>query len=255
MKKSQFAGLLILLAFGAVKFNIEQRLTEEHRAAFFHGAKLGLSLRQQLTQAELLAALGGFRAVVADFLWIEGHVAWEQTEWGRMELLFRNATALQPRNVEFWDVRAWHLGYNVSLAALNDKIHQPDEKERVKNQHEYWKAAEKVYLEGINNNPDNYFLYQQIARFYEDKPQDYLKAYECYTKAASFPHAPTFLKRMAAYDLVKVPGKEREAYDLLAKYYKMGPNERLPSVLSDLKYLEKKLNIPPAERVYNPDSQ
>jgi hypothetical protein len=51
-----------LLLFGAIRLPIEVRLNEEYRAAFFHGAKLNLSLRQQIGQLGFLAALGGFRA-------------------------------------------------------------------------------------------------------------------------------------------------------------------------------------------------
>ena len=119
MKKNHWLALLIILVFGGARLNFEQRLTEERRAAFYHGAKPDLPLSQKLTQAGFLAALSGFRALVADFLWIEGHIAWEHTEWGRMALLFQNAVTLQPRNVMFWDMSGSPgtlLGYNASLA-------------------------------------------------------------------------------------------------------------------------------------------
>ncbi|HWB60170.1 MAG TPA: hypothetical protein VG733_11805 [Chthoniobacteraceae bacterium] len=251
MNKGRIIGILIILVFGAAKMPFEQKLTEEHRAAFFHGVKFDLSVRQQLSQAEYLAALGGFRAVVADFLWIEGHVAWEKTEWGRMILLFDNAVTLQPRNVNFWDIFGWHVGYNASVAAFDDP-HEPDPAKRLALQHQYFKAAEDVYLRGIKNNPDSYFLYEKLAELYQYKFKDHLKAYEYYTKAAAFPDAPTYDKRMAAYELSYEPGREQEAYDLLAQYYRMGEQEHLPTLLNRLKYLEDKLNIPPSQRIYNP---
>lgn len=260
MKKVHLLGLAIILLFGAARFNFEQKLTEEHRAAFFHGATLDLSLRQQLGQTAFLAALGGFRAVVADLLWIEGHIAWERTEWGRMALLFNNVTTLQPRNLTFWDIYAWHMGYNASLAAIND-IHQADPELRKKTQHQYIKAAEDIYLRGIKNNPDKYYLYEMLAKLYDDKPvyadknEEHLKAYEYFTKAASFPNAPVFEKRMAAYDLSYVPGREQEAYDLLVKYYNMGNKEHLPTLLLRLKYLQDKLNIPPAQKIQFPPDE
>jgi len=239
---------LIVLGFGAARLNFEQRLTEEHRAAFFHGAKLDLSLSQQLGQESFLAALSGFRAVVADFLWIEGHMAWENTEWGRMSMLFHNVTTLQPRNVDFWDVYAWHMGYNASLAAIND-IHQPNQVLRIKTQMQYFKKSESILLDGIQNNPDSFILYEKLAALYRDKFKDDLKAYEYWTKASQFPDSPTYEKREAAYHLSHVPGREQEAYDLLSKYYKIGPGERVPTLLLRLKYLEDKLNIPPAQRI------
>ena len=249
MKKNHALALLIVLVFGAAKVNFEQRLTEEHRAAFFHGAKLDLSLRQQISgQAGFLAALSGFRSVVADYLWIEAHSAWELTEWGRMAMLFNNVTTLQPRNVNFWDIYAWHMGYNASLAAFND-IHQPNPVLRAKTQMQYFKAAEDILLRGIQNNPDKYDLYEQLATLYRDKFKDDLKAYEYWNKASQFPNSPTYEKREAAYHLSHVPGREQEAYGLLSKYYRMGVNERQPTLLLRLKYLEDKLNIPPAQRI------
>lgn len=254
MKKSTLLGLAIVLVFGAVRFSFEQQLTEEHRAAFFHGAKLDHSLRQELGQSAYLAALGGFRAVVADFLWIEGHVAWERTEWGRMKLLFNNVTTLQPRNVNFWDISAWHMGYNASRSAMDDKIKEPDEKRREKTQRQYFKAGEDFYLRGIQNNPDDYKLYENLASLYRDKFQDHYKAFVYYDKAAQFRNAPVFEKREAAYELSFVPGMEQEAYDRLAKYYKMGKQEHLPTLLIRLNYLQEKLNIPPDQRIqFTPD--
>ena len=207
-----------------------------------------------------LAALGGFRAVVAEFLWIEGHIAWERTEWGRMDLLFNNVTTLQPRNLTFWDIYAWHMGYNASRAAYDDVIKQPDPELREKTRDQYYKEAEDIYLRGIKNNPDNYYLYEMLAKFYDDKvvygdkTTEHLKAYEYFTKAAAFRNSPVYDKRMAAYELSYVPGREQEAYDLLVKYYRMGEREHLPTLLIRLKYLEEKLNIPPAQRIqFTPD--
>jgi hypothetical protein len=254
MKKGHVLALVILLLFGAVKLNFEERLAAEHRAAFFHGAKLNLTMRQQLWQTGFLAALSGFRSVVADFLWIQAHEAWQKTEWGRMALLFQNVTALQPRNVMFWDIAAWHMGYNASLAAFEDKS-EPREARRINAQRQYFKAAEDFLLRGIQNNPDSYQLYEKLAMLYRDKFKDDQKAFEYFDKAAQFPRAPIYEKRFAAYHLSYIPGREQEAYDRLAKFYNLGENERVPTLLLRLKYLEDKLNIPPAQRVYNPDKK
>ena len=88
----------LLLVFGALRLSIEAALTEQHRSAYFHQARLGLDLREQIGQLGFLAALSGFRSLVADVAFIQAHVAWERTEWGRVLLLFREATTLQPRS-------------------------------------------------------------------------------------------------------------------------------------------------------------
>lgn len=251
MKKAYALALALILLFGAVRLPVEQTLTEDHRAAFFHGAKLNLDLRQQIGQLGFLAALSGFRSVVADYLWVEAYSAWEKTEWGRMAVLFSNVTALQPRNVMFWDMAAWHMGWNASIAARNNP-RQPREALRIKAQRDYFKLAEDILLQGIRNNPDHYKLYESLANLYKEKFEDHLKAAEYYEKAAQFKDSPTYEKRFAAYQLSYCPGHEREAYEKLSKLYKMGENERLPTLLSRLKFLEETLNIPSDQRVYKP---
>ena len=52
------AGLLVL---GTVKFPIEKSIHDAHRAAYFHGAALNLSLREEMGQGAFLAALSGFQ--------------------------------------------------------------------------------------------------------------------------------------------------------------------------------------------------
>jgi hypothetical protein len=124
----------IILLFGAIRVPIEVRLDREYRAAFFNGANLSLGLRQQIGQAGFLAALGGFRAAVADGLWIQAHMDWTRTEWGKMLFLFNNVTALQPRNVMFWDMAAWHMAWNASVSVFNDP-NEPHVALRLKRQH------------------------------------------------------------------------------------------------------------------------
>jgi len=251
MRKHHVAALLIIALFGVAKFRFEQRLTEEHRAAYFHGARFQLSMRQQIGQSEFIAALSGFRSLVADYLWIKAEIAWEHTEYGRMALLFNNVTALEPRNTMFWDMSAWHMGWNASVYAFRNPK-EPREALRVKAQREYFRIAEDFLLRGIANNPDSYVLYDRLGNLYKDKFEDHLKASQAYDKAATFPNSPSYEKRFAAYHLSYCEGHEREAYDRLVKLYKMGDNERLPTLLTRLNFLQEKLNIPADQRVYHP---
>ncbi len=245
------AVIAILLIFGAAKLRFEQRLTEEHRAAYFHGAKLNLDLRQQVGQLGFIAALSGFRALVADVLWIQAHSAWERTEWGRMALLFNTVTALQPRNVMFWDVAGWHMAWNASVAAREDPK-QPREALRIKAQREYFQLGRDFYERGIANNPDKYVLHDRLALLLRDKLDDHCGAAKEYDLAAQFKDAPEYEKRFAAYELSYCEGHERDAYERLLALYKIGEHEWLPTLLKRLDYLQQKLNVPPEQRVYIP---
>jgi hypothetical protein len=239
---------LLLLAFGAMRMQIESALLAQHRSAYFHEADLGRDLREQIGQLGFLAALSGFRSLVADVVFIQAHVAWERTEWGRVFLLFREATTLQPRSILFWDMAAWHMAWNASVAALNDPS-QPNEALRHKARREYIELGKDFLERGIRNNPDRPQLYESLARLYKDKLENHAAAAKCYTQAAALPGAPEYVERFAAYELSFVPGSEREAYAALRRLYDRGEAERLPTLLKRLNSLEQQLNIPLDQRI------
>lgn len=242
------AGLLV---FGAVKVPLERRLQALHRAEFFHGATLDLGLREQIGQMGFLAALSGFRALVADALYLHAHAAWERTEWGRVKLDFDAITALQPRCVLFWDQAAWHMAYNASVAA-RENPKQPREGLRIKAQREYFKLGEEYLLHGIANNPDRPLLYQSLGTIYRDKFGDHCKAAAAFAECAKKPHAPQYVHRFALYELAQCEGHEREAYEGLLALFQRGEEERLPTLLKWLGTLQEKLNVPPERKVYIP---
>lgn len=241
----------LLLAIGGAKLPFERKLAATHEQLHFQQAKLNLNLREQIGQLGFVAALSGFRALVADFLFIQAHVAWERVEWGRVLLLFRQVTTLQPRSILFWEMAAWHMGWNASVAAFNNP-NQPRQALRIKAQREYFALAKDFLEHGIQNNPDKPQLYESLGRLYKDKYGDHLKASEAFAQAAALPGAPEYDKRFAAYELSYVEGREREAYTELKRLYDMGEHERLPTLLSRLHVLEEKLGIPAEQRIPRP---
>src|SRR5437016_9087239 len=240
--------LAILVSLGALKWPTEHDLGGQHRHEHFRGVEFRLDLREKLGQLGFIGALSGFWAIVADALFIQAHVAWERTEWGRILLLFRHITTLQPRVLLFWDTAAWHMAWNASVAAMNDRT-QPRLALRVEAQREYF-ALGKDFLEpGIKNNPDRPQLYEALARLYREKYKDHGRASEYYAKASAVPGAPTFDRRFSAYELSYCEGREREAYERLLSLYNEGEKERLPTLIKRLKFLEEKLGIPQEQRI------
>jgi hypothetical protein len=237
-----------ILAFGAIKLPIEHNLLAQHRQSHFRAIEFDLSLREQIGQLGFIAALSGFRSIVADVLFIQAHVAWEQTQWARVLFFLRQATTLQPRAVLFWDMAAWHMAWNASVAAMNDRA-QPRLALRLKAQREYFDLGKDFLERGIRNNPEKPQLYESLARLYKEKYNDHLHASEFFGKAAAVPGAPSYDKRFAAYELSYCDGHEREAYQELRRLYDMGEKERLPTLISRLKSLEQKLNISDANRI------
>jgi uncharacterized protein HemY len=175
-------------------------------------------------------------------------VAWERTEWGRVLLLFRQVTTLQPRAILFWDMAAWHMGWNASVAALNDRT-QPRMALRIKAQREYFALAKDFLESGIKNNPDKPQLYESLARLYKEKYKDHERASEFFAKAAARPRAMSYDRRFSAYELSYCEGREREAYERLRQLYDEGQKQRLPTLITRLKFLENKLDIPEQQRI------
>jgi tetratricopeptide (TPR) repeat protein len=245
-------ALAILIAFGALKLPMERHLAALHRQEHFRSVEFNLDLREKLGQLGFIAALSGFRAIVADALFIQAYTAWERTEWGRILLLFRHITTLQPRALLFWDTAAWHMAWNASVAAMNDQA-QPRLALRVKAQREYFALGKDFLERGIQNNPDRPELYEALARLYKEKYKDHERASEFYARAAQLPGAAPFDRRFSAYELSYCEGREREAYQRLRELYDEGQPQRLPTLIKRLKFLEDKLKIPEDQRI--PDKE
>lgn len=241
-------AFVIVLVLGAAKLPVECELSAVHRQENFRGVEFNLDLRERVGQLGFIAALSGFRSIVADVLFMQTRVAWERTEWGRLLWLFRQITTLQPRAILFWDMAAWHMAWNASVAALNDRA-QPRLALRIKAQKKYFALGKDFLERGIKNNPKRPQLYESLARLYKEKYQDHAGASELFAKAAALPGAPSYDKRFSAYELSYCEGRERKAYQRLRQLYDTGENERLPTLITRLKFLEDKLNIAQDQRI------
>ncbi|HJY52658.1 MAG TPA: hypothetical protein VKD89_01440 [Candidatus Udaeobacter sp.] len=245
-------ALAVLIVMGLLKLPVERDLAVLHRQEHFRSVEFNLDLREKIGQLGFIAALSGFRAIVADALFIQAHAAWENTQWGRMLWLFRQITTLQPRVLLFWDTAAWHMAWNASVAAMND-ANQPRQALRVKAQREYFALGKDLLERGIRNNPDRPELYEALARLYKEKYKDHGRAAEYYAKAAGLPEAAPWDRRFSAYELSYCEGREQEAYERLRRLYDEGEKERLPTLIKRLKLLEDKLGIPQEQRI--PDKE
>lgn len=247
----RLGAVFLLAVFGAALLPLQMSLEQAAKAAHFRKTDLNLDLRERVGQMGFLAALSGFRSPLAAFLWIEAHTAWENTEWGRMAGIFDTVTTLQPRSLLYWDMAAWHMAWNASVAAMQDEK-QPSEALRIRAQRQYFQLGKDLLERGIRNNPDRYQLHLQLGVLLRDKFEDHCGAAEAFLRASEFPDAPPYCKRFAGYEMAKCEGREREAYALLKKLYLEGDHQRLPTLINLLREMEKKLDIPEADRVKIP---
>lgn len=253
MNARKIAAIALLCLFGAALLPLQSLLQREAEAAHFHKTTLSINLRERIGQAGFLAALSGFRSPLAAVLWIEAHTAWENTEWGRMAGLFETVTTLQPRSLTYWDMAAWHMAWNASIAALQNEK-QPSEALRIRAQRAYIQLGKDFLERGILNNPDRPQLHIQLGVLLRDKLEDHCAAAEEFLKASKYPDAPAYAARFAGYEMAKCAGREREAYNYLRKLYEEGEKQRLPSLINLLRQMENKLEIPAGNRVLSPDS-
>jgi hypothetical protein len=248
-----FAAVFFLTVVGTILLPWEIQLQKKGKELGFRSVALDLSLREQIGQSGFLAALSGFRAPLAALLWIKSHIAWENTEWGKMAALFDTVTTLQPHTLLYWDIASWHMAWNASMAAEQDQKQQSEAlRERASRQ--YIDLGRDILQRGIRNNPNDYYLYERLGILLRDREKDHSGAANAFAKASTFPDCPAYVRRFSAYELAKVPGKEREAYDRLKALYNQGEKQHLPSLKKLLHQLENQLQIPDKERVF-PDTQ
>lgn len=248
--KRAILPLLILLAFGALKAPLEQTLIATQRSLGFQLARLNGNTRAQLGQAGFVAALSGFRALMADLLWIRAGTAFEQTAWSRMELLLHSATQLQPRAVVFWEMAHYNMAYDAATAMRSGSNPLPTAALRRKAELGYIRIGETFLHDGIAFNPESARLWERLGDLYSRRLDNHSLAADAYQRAASLPDAMAYLPRFAAYELASVPGREADAYQKLRSLYDQGEKQRVPTLLRLLAQLEEKLAVPNAERTY-----
>lgn len=247
-------ALAILVVAGLLLLPWQKALRSRAMAAGFRTTSVDLSVREQVGQAGFLAALSGFRSPLAAFLWIEAHSAWEKTEWGRMAALFGTVTTLQPHTLLYWDIASWHMAWNASAAAQQDP-RQKSPVLRERSARQYIDLGRDIIGRGIANNPRSWMLRERLGILLRDKVGDHAGAADAFGEAAALPGAPSYVRRMAAYEEEKVPGREAAAYQHLRKIYEEDGAMHTPRLLSRLRNLENRLALPADQRIPSPEGQ
>jgi hypothetical protein len=249
--KEKILALGALLVFGVFKNPAEQHMLQTQRTAGFQLARVNEDVRAQLGQMGFIAALSGFRAVMADFLWIRAGNAFEATDWNRLEMFLHSATQLQPRAVVFWEMAHFHMAYDAATAQLEDVSREPREALRRRAARQYMEIGERFLRRGIEFNPMSSKLYEHMANLCKNRFRDHVRAAYYYEEASIRPGAMQYLKRFAAFELAQVAGMEGEAYRRLRALYEEGPVNHVPTLLHSLHDLEEKLAVPQEQRVYS----
>jgi tetratricopeptide (TPR) repeat protein len=240
------AAVGVLLVSGAVRLPLERTLEAEWERLHLRGPKLDLGIREEIGQMSYVAALGGFRSLVATFLTLKAHIHWQNTEYVQLGKAYDLVVGLQPRTVSYWEDYGWHRGWNERSYYLNNQSLRPALRRQLAD--EAGEAAREILDKGIRNNPEDYTLYLRQADLLRDKLKDPCAAAGYFEQAAVL-GGPTFTRRFAAYMLAKCPGREREALRMLRDLYVEGREHHKPTLVSELRRLEEELAVPPRLRV------
>ena len=234
-------ALGLIAVAGAARMPIEHAAERELRELGFRDWSPDISAREQLTQASFVAALGGFRSLVATAYDLRAHIARTDKDWGKVEAYRNVSTSLQPRFWKHWDMAAWDMAWNAFA-------YYRGEAERNAGTIDGWQYEKVVmprYLEsgidfakrGMKWMPDNYRLPRIVADIYKQKYEDPCAAAEWYLKSSQAPDAPPYIFRAYAHNLALCEGREEEAYALVSELYRGG--QRTPTVRHDMERLEE----------------
>jgi len=106
-------------------------------------------------------AMGAFRGLVVDVLWMRAEKLKEQGQFFDAKQLAEWITTLQPRFANVWEFQAWNMAYNISVAIPSSEPH------------ERWRWVKNGYEllrdKGIPLNPKSILLYRELARIFQHK--------------------------------------------------------------------------------------
>jgi hypothetical protein len=207
-------------------------------------------------QGVTLALLGGFRALVADAVWIRMYVLWERRDLPGTQSLIQLVTAIDPRPVYFWingarilanDLAAWRVeaagGYESVGPAVESRVNR--EQGRVGIAH--LEAA-------MAHHPARAELWIERANIELHRMRDVEAAAESYRRAWEQPRAPYYAARLHA-EMLRRAGRKEAALTFLVQLHPTLPpgddGAARETVLERIRELERELSVP-AEKAYRP---
>ncbi len=255
LRRALFVALLLGL-WAPAKILWEQDISHEQDRLRYQGITMTRQLRDQLGQGLTIGVLSGMRSVVADIIFVVNvTLAWEKEEWFRMGGYINLCTALQPRSPTFWDIGGWHLAWNASVSAMEDRT-QPNELKRLKASRFWIDRGLEIYKRGIENNPTYWRLWADTGLLYQQRLKDYRSAAVYYQRASELPDAPAYLERFPAI-MYGQAGDDQAAYaSWKALWERLTPEQRerrehwKEKIESNIRQLEQKLSIPKEKRVF-----
>ena len=154
-------------------------------------------------QIALGIAMGAFRGIFVNILWLEATAAKEEGRFYESIELARMITRLQPRLAQVWTFHAWNMAYNISVTT-----HTPEERWE-------WVIAgiDLLRKEGLRANPNDMHMHKELGWMLLHKVAGYTD------------DANQYYKRQFAYQWHNIMGpaptinpEERERHKVIELY-------------------------------------
>jgi hypothetical protein len=161
-------------------------------------------------------ALGGFRGLISNALWIRANDLQEDDKFFEMAQLADWITKLEPHFVQVWLVQAWNMAYNISVKFKD----WPDRWRWVS------RGIELLRDEGLKYNPNETLIYRELAWFFQHKLGQNLDDASVYYKQQwANEMAVVFAKQTPNLDELIHPqtADQTNRARLLTEKYKMDP--------------------------------
>jgi len=104
-------------------------------------------------------ALGGFRGLISNLLWMRASELQEEDKFFEMMQLADWITKLEPHFPQVWVFQAWNMAYNISV--------------KFKDFGDRWRwlkgGIELLRDEGLKYNPNDVLIYRELAWFFQHK--------------------------------------------------------------------------------------
>ncbi|HTV75668.1 MAG TPA: hypothetical protein VMD57_01630 [Candidatus Baltobacteraceae bacterium] len=132
-------------------------------------AQLGLTISEPLQNAPpMLAfttvALGGFRGLISNYLWIRANDLQQDDKFFEAAQLADWITDLEPHFAQVWAFQAWNMAWNISVKFKENEPGIYSDRWR-------WveRGIELLRDRGLRYNPDDILLYQQLGWIFQSK--------------------------------------------------------------------------------------
>ncbi len=250
-KGCRIASILLILVLVGL-------LTRPIEAPAWHVVKAGQpemnldAIEGALGQGLVVGVLGGFRAILADLLWIRTNTIWERKDRAKLDPMIRLVTTLDPRPEFFWingsrmiayDVPNWRIREEGGYQAV------PEVRQRAIDLEQSEQAFE-LLDQALEFHPDRAKLYLEKGQIYLNRLKDDANAAVWFLRASEQDDAPYYAARIYG-QLLRNQGLDEEAYLFLTDLHDRLPNVPFAQkniILERIRNLENDLKIPFWER-------